>query len=280
MTLALLGGLAGLLALVPLSYVAAHLWLNAPAWGEPPISHRFDDGDLAPWGRLMRQLSGPDSLRILDAPGRPGRRAARFALHHDDRDIKGSRRAELRFRAARFGRRYDYGIGVYVPADWQADPVPVTVVQWHNVPDLWRGDGPLPSVLRIEIIGGEWSIDLHWGAGRRWLRPQADLHSRLLWRGPIERCRWTDWRFAITWSRNDDGAIEAWKDGAAIVRYSGPTAYDNTLAPYMKFGIYVPEWKIFPDRAVAVRRRELWFDHASVERDRALTTASVVSAGA
>jgi hypothetical protein len=270
-----LGILLAMVAMTPLFYIAAHRWINAPTRGEPPMQDSFAAADLRAWGLGMRHLASRRSLQILPSPGRPGEYAGKFALAHDDPDVKGSRRAELRFRAAIFGHPYGYAMQIFVPPEWQSDCVPVTVVQWHNVPDLWRGDRPMPSVLRIDVVGDRWSVELNWGVGRNWFRRQQSIHSAVLWHAPLDRGRWTNWKFYITWACDNNGSIEAWKDGVRIIRHIAPNAFLNSLAPYLKFGLYVPAWKNFSAQPVAVRRREIWFSHVSAGRNRARVPPAV-----
>lgn len=43
--------------------------------------------------------------------------------------------------------------------------------------------------------------------------------------------------YRIRYSQTE-GAVDAWRDGVRIVRYSGPVGYINSQGPYFKFGIY------------------------------------------
>jgi hypothetical protein len=260
---ALLGGI-GLIAL-PASYVAAHHWINAPSTGELPFHDSFARGDLSSWDGIgMRQLCCEHSIQIRNAPLRPGQRAAEFMLKRSDPDVKGSRRAELRLHAAQWNQAYDYSMRVFVPTDWVIDSVPVTVAQWHNVPDLWRLEWGLPSVLRLDIRGDEWVLELCWGSGQLWLDRNLDLHSIILWHGALERGRWISWSFDVRWSDRDDGVVDAWKDGRLVAHHVGPSAYVDTLAPYFKFGLYVPAWKVFPNARTATDVRTIWFSDVAV----------------
>jgi hypothetical protein len=254
----LFGG--AILLLLPLAYVTAHYWVNAGSPAELPFHDSFAAGDFHAWGGFgMQQLCCDHSARIGDAPYRPGERAAEFVLNRSDPEMKGNHRAELRLHAAEWGRRYDYSMRILVPKEWVTDPLPVTIVQWHNVPDLWRGEFALPSVLCIDIRGNEWVVKLNWGTGQRWFNRNSDIHSITLWHGPLDRARWTSWTFRIKWSYGDEGVVEAWKDDRLIARHLGPDAYADVLAPYLKIGLYAWSWKGLAERSTLIDTRRIWF---------------------
>ena len=263
---ALFGILLAVLVL-PFSYAVAYHWVISPSEGDLPFHDSIAAGDLSAWSGIgMQQLCCDFSARVLDAPGQVGGRALKFVLNHDDADVRGSRRSELRLRAVQFGNTYEYKVRVFVPPAWVGDPTPVTVVQWHNVPQLLLGEPSLPSVLRLDVEGDAWLIKLAWGRPPRWLDRGGDLHAATLWRGKLERNSWIEWTFRVKWSGGDDGAVMVWKGDELIVNHVGPSAYASELAPYFKIGLYVPGWEVFPDRPTATRNREIWFSDITVRQ--------------
>lgn len=257
-------GMAVVLSL-PIIYLAVHHWINAPDPGELPFHDSFALGDLRAWdGFGMRQLCCDHSAQVEEAPQLPGARAVRFILNRSDPDVKGSRRAELRLRAAEWGHEYEYSMRIFVPKDWVLDRVPVTVVQWHNVPDLWRLESPLPSVLRLDVRGDQWVAEFDSGTGPDLFDRERHVQSLILCREPLDREHWTNWRFHMKWSRGDDGIIEIWKDDRLLARHVGPSAYADSLAPYLKFGLYAFTWKVSPDLPTTTDRREIWFRDVNV----------------
>ena len=257
-------GMAVLLS-PPISYLVVHHWINAPDPSELPFHDSFASGDLRAWGGVgMRQLCCDYSAQVGEAPELPGAQAVRFVLNRSDPDVKGSRRAELRLRAAEWGHEYEYSMRIFVPKDWVLDPVPVTVVQWHNVPDLWRLEWALPSVLRLDIRDDQWVAEFDSGTGPAWFDRERHIHSLILCRMALDRGRWTNWRFHMKWSYGDDGIIEIWKDGRLLAHHVGPSAYRDSLAPYLKIGLYAFTWKVSPDLPTATDRREIWFSDVNV----------------
>lgn len=262
-------GVVTALLLLPISYLAVHYGINAPNAAELPFHDSFAVGDLHAWSGIgMRQLCCGYSARVGDAPDRPGQHAVKFVLNRGDPDVKGNQRAELRLRAAEWGHEYDYSMEIFVPAEWTTDSTPVTVVQWHNVPDLWRGEWGLPGSLGIDIRGDEWVIGMNWGTGPTWLDRNRHIHSATLWRGPLDRGQWTEWAFHIKWSFDSDGVIDIRRNGELVAHYKGPNAYADMLAPYLKIGLYVWSWHDFPNSPTTANRREIWFSNVQVAQSR------------
>jgi hypothetical protein len=251
------------LLLLHFAYGLAHRLYNAASAGELTFDSDFESGDLSVWEEKgMLHLCCDDSVAVVTAPVRQGRYAARFTLRRSDPIVKGSKRAELRTAAARMGGEYWYAFSIFLPADWTVDQVPVTLAQWHAVPDYWFGEASSPPPLRLLAENGEWLLPSIWDSkrlGHTWfseLAPDGHALERL---GPLDRGRWTDWVFHIRWSYGADGLLEVWKDRLPIVRRIGPNAYNDALAPYLKVGIYVPQWTAQPP-LTPIDRHTIHFD--------------------
>ncbi len=255
-------GLAGLLVLGHLAWGLGYWAYSWPRDHLLPLADDFSSGDLRHWQRLgWQQLCCAHSLRLQTDPLDATTQAARFELRRDDPPVRGSVRAELRWPGTHLQRSYRFRFRLYIPPDWAADRLPVTLVQWHSVSDklLFEG-GPSPP-LRLVVIGEEWLIDNLWDPHwvTKWpLQVERNVNARLIARGALERGRWLDWEFRVFWSWQDDGRIEVFKDGVALASASGPNTYRDVVAPYMKFGLYVPRWAD-PQAASAVRQRVAWF---------------------
>lgn len=213
--------------------------------GELPFSDDFAAG-FSQWNVFMRQNCCAHSADIVDAPLQGGKTAARFELHFDDRPIKGSKRSEFRLAASRFGVDYEYCFRIFLASDWAPDSPATVLMQMHNVPDLWKGEFGLTPPIAIQIEGGAWVIRAAHGRTPNWFDPRGDIRDEVVWRAPADFGNWSAWRMRVRWSLAEDGYVAIEKDGAVIVDLKGPNAYDNLLAPYMKFGVYVPAWKTAP----------------------------------
>ena len=235
-----------------------------------PIVADFESGDLREWRQWgSKQLCCRHSLVVVETPVRSGRYAAEFSLRRDDPDVSGSKRAELRLRAAEFGHAYRYAFSVQIPEDWKESDIPVILAQWHGVSDKLLGERNRPPPLYVIVVEDEIQIRLQWNAARvsrSWLyRPTTRTEKTLLWSGPLEKGIWIDWVFQIQWSHLEDGRLETWKGAELIVERSGPNTYNDWLAPYLKIGVYVPGWKK-ADQPAVVNTRRLFFDAIDVRK--------------
>lgn len=261
------GGMLVLVALAHVSYGLAHRLYNSASAGDHSFTSDFESGTFDVWTqRGAIQTCCDHSLQIVEQPTRAGRGAARFELRRSDPDVKGSKRAEIRMKAGAMGSEYWHAFSVYLPSDWEPDQVPTTLAQWHGVPDVWLAEAGRSPPLRLAALEGEWLLVNVWDSKRvtamRFVGGEADgwTSSSL---GELGTGRWTDWVFHIRWSAAEDGLLEVWKNGELAFERAGPNAYNDALGPYLKLGLYVPEWGLAQTRST-VRRRIAYFDAVRV----------------
>jgi hypothetical protein len=255
-----LGLLFGLFCLLfaHVVYSAAYYAWNWDFGGSTEVSDNFDAGNLETWRRNGDvQLCCPHSAVFVNSERKPGSLALRFRLQTDDTDVKGSRRAELRLKAAPFGQDRWYFASLRVPPDWVGSPEPTTVLQWHAVDDKILGEISRSPPLRLLIQDREWAIVSRWDArpitGLPLLRDPVLGEEKVLWKGPLDIGLTTDWLFRVRWSHVSDGIVAVWKNGTQIVCREGANTYNDLIGPYLKVGIYVPIWKAATDRKTTSR---------------------------
>lgn len=249
------------------AYGLGYLWYSAPDSPDEAFDSHFEKGSIEEWSQLgARQFCCPHSVAVVDDIVRSGSHAARITLSRSDPDMRGSKRAEFRLKAVPMGSVYRYAFSVYLPADWQADPIPVTIAQWHAVPDKILFEGGRSPPLRLAVKDEEWAVVAHWDpapvAPFLFQRERADKHA-VVWRGPIERGRWIDWELTVHWSHGDDGRVRLRKDSVVVADRKGPVGYNDFLAPYFKLGLYVPDWA-YPEVVAKATRRTIYVDDISV----------------
>ncbi|MEQ8496548.1 MAG: polysaccharide lyase [Gammaproteobacteria bacterium] len=224
----------------------AHRLYNRAGPGDLDFAVDFEQLDDEPWTVPgATHVCCDDSLIIVDAPVRSGRHAARFHLRRDDDDVKGSRRAEVRAKAGDLGRDYWFAFSINLPADWPDASVPVTLAQWHGVPDKWLGEAGRSPPLRLLALGGQWQLANIWDSKRVSQTPFTANDPQGWVLEPISSLdidQWTDWLFHVRWSFGEDGVLEVWKNGERVYQRNGPNTYNDAVGPYLKLGIYVPEW--------------------------------------
>ncbi len=261
--------LSGLALLAYVAYAAAFLAYSWPRDDWLPFDDDYRHADLSAWDRLgWRQLCCAHSATIVPDPLVPQRSVVKFELRRGDPLVRGNQRAEVRLPAAAMGDEMRYAVRLFVPADWQPDPLQTNLVQWHSVADKLLLEGGPAQPLRLVVIGNEWFIVNLWDAKRVTKWPFLEEHrdgERLLWSGPLERGRWVDWEFVVRWAWDGSGRVRIRKDGVLVADAAGPNTYRDFVAPYMKFGLYVPAWSD-AQAASPVTRRTVYFSRVQVER--------------
>lgn len=229
-----------------------HYASNAPTSFEPVASNFASDVDWrSAWDRVGAAELCCAHSAVVDAI--QGDEALRFTVNLADDSVKGRKRAELRLPAAVMGATVEYQVDVLIENDWVSDGIPVTVLQWHGVPDIWFGEHGRPPPLRVLLLEDEWWIPVQWDGNRVSDLPlvsDAALRgSELLWRGPLAKGERVRWRFEVKWSPDADGMVRVWKDGELIIERDGANCYRDVLAPYFKYGLYAPTWDEQPERS-------------------------------
>lgn len=201
----------------------------------------FQSGKLGRWGisenaEYGRAEADPDRLAIVDAPDLPGQKAVRFWVPR----ALNSFRSELALPSeSGFHERW-YSERFYVPKNWVVDHNPGAdiVMQWHAIPGNWRATFPN---LAIQIRQDSWSIQRNYG------NAQAGATRKTERLADLQPGRWVTWVVHAKWSPHEDGLLQFWKDGRLVGEFKGVNVYPTigvAYTPYLKTGIYHPEWHI------------------------------------
>tara|TARA_B100001094_G_scaffold58296_1_gene53802 strand:- start:720 stop:2204 length:1485 start_codon:yes stop_codon:yes gene_type:complete len=206
----------------------------------------FDGQGLDKWNlseddRYRLAKTNPNRLRITDAPGRVGEaKAVRFFVPREPNSF----RAEISLPSEKgFNERW-YGILTYVPEDWKVDPNKGAdiLIQWHAIPGNWRSTHPN---LTICIQNSNWQVRRNFGLPQK--NPERKIHNL---EKPFQPGAWVSWVIHAKWSPGKDGLIRIWKDGEQVLDQKGPNVYGTIgkeYTPYLKTGIYHPEWHLNSD---------------------------------
>ncbi len=151
---------------------------------------------------------------------------------------------QAKYRREPFGRTRWYNFSVYVedlgnspePRDYGDNTI---VAQWHSSPDPFFADeGGRGPPLALRIYNDTWGITYGW---ERDLRSTSRyLANNWHWVGPVQTGRWIDWSFRVTWSYDNDGVTEVWRDGELVMERTGPNAFNDFRGVYLKLGLYHP----------------------------------------
>jgi hypothetical protein len=183
----------------------------------------------------------PGRIQIVDAPGLArGGKAVRFAV----RRAPNSFRSEISLPyEPGFHERW-YGERLFIPGDWVFDPGRAVdiVMQWHAIPGNWKATFPN---LEISIGNTNWFIRQSYGSAQT--KPTR-VNERLA--EPVQRGVWVAWVIHAKWSPGADGLLQIWRDGKLVMERKGPNVYSTigeAYTPYLKTGIYRPEWHLDKD---------------------------------
>ncbi len=197
------------------------------------------------------QNENPERIQIVEAPGlATGCKAVRFAVLR----APDSFRSEISLpHEPGFHERW-YGERIYVPADWVFDPDRAVdiVMQWHAIPGNWRATYPN---LEISIGNTNWFVRQSFGCAQ-----EKPTRTNLRLGDLVRRGAWTAWVIHTKWSPGDDGLIQIWKDGKLVVERKGINVYSTIgedYTPYLKTGIYHPEWHLDKDAKRTAFEKEM-----------------------
>lgn len=203
--------------------------------------HGLDKLNLSEDNRYRLAKTNPNRLRITDAPGMTGgEKAVRFFVPRGPNSF----RAEISLPSEKeFNERW-YGILTYVPKDWKIDPNKGAdiLIQWHAIPGNWR---PTHPNLTICIQNSNWQVRQHFGSPQK--NPKRKLFNL---KDPLQLGTWVPWVIHAKWSPGKNGLVRIWKDGGLVLDQKGPNVYGTIgkeYTPYLKTGLYHPEWKLNSD---------------------------------
>lgn len=241
---------------------------NMPLDSSFPLVDNFESETLNRWQEKgFLELCCDHSATFIQRE--TGGTALAFEVNKTDPDIKNRKRAEIRAKAHFMGDHFRYEFEMMIDSAWTFDEIPVTVTQWHAVPDRWLGETGVAPPLRIIVKGNHYIITQQWDAKKisRFLNQAAQPEGGIvLWTGDIHPGVWESWRFEIRWNfAGEDGITRIWRNDELIAERNGPNAYNDALAPFFKIGIYIPTW--IRDAALSkADQRKIYFDNVRIKK--------------
>lgn len=206
----------------------------------------FQTGKIAKWGiseddRYGLPTHTPGRIQVVDAPGLTDRKAVRFFVSR----APDSFRAELSLpHESGFQERW-YSGRILIPKEWVIERHAKgndIVMQWHGIPG--NGKATYPN-LEISVGADAWHVRRSFGTAREASTRTSEKIA------PLEPGAWVSWVIHAKWSPREDGLVKIWKDGKVVYEKTGPNVYGDIgveYTPYLKTGIYHPEWHLDTDR--------------------------------
>ena len=201
----------------------------------------FQSGQFGKW-RFSENANydilheNPERIKIVDAPGLgDGRKAVRFAVQRGPDSF----RSELSLPFEQGFQERWYGEHIFVPNDWVFDTNRGNdiVMQWHAIPGNWKATFPN---LEISIGNTNWFIRQNYGSAQT-----KPTRTNMKLDDPVTPGAWVSWVIHAKWSPSEDGIMQIWKDGKQVADIKGINVYSTIgekYTPYLKTGIYHPEW--------------------------------------
>ena len=208
------------------------------------------------------------SISTVDSLSKTGNKSVRFELNNTDPIIGNGKRAELLLfseKSSNIERWYRFD--VYLPENYQNDPLFDIIAQWHETPDFDLGETWRSPPIALMTRKNFWELRILW-ADKPVNTNKTISGSKLIPLGNYEKNKWVEWVFHIKYSYGDDGLMEIWKNKKKVLEHQGPNYYNDKKGPFFKFGIYKPDW-MTKTKNLAVTKRVLFFDNVAIGNNKA-----------
>ncbi|MEM8715298.1 MAG: DUF4347 domain-containing protein [Cyanobacteria bacterium P01_A01_bin.3] len=235
------------------------------------FSHDFNGG-LS--GKFRVQSKTKHGVNVVSNPRGSGK-AVRFDLRRGDPKVSNSFRSELvpKVNDTKFGQTYTYEFRTYIPNDWKSDNSSDTIFQWHSKPN--KGESYNRPPVALSVQGGKYSLKIRSDADRNTnTKKKGTFKESTPWTGTLKKGQWVSWRVQAKWSYNSNGQFKMWQNGRQVLNFNGANTYNDPSAPYVKFGIYKPDWKGNPGKSSS-SRRVLYFDDFKFSQGARSSSASL-----
>lgn len=205
-------------------------------------SGKFDRWNISENDHYDLDTAAPERISIVPAPGLDAtKKSVKFVVER----APNSFRSEISLPHEKgFNERW-YAERIFIPEEWVLDPSKANdiVMQWHAIPGNWRATYPN---LAISVGNDHWFIRQSFGSPQtKPTRTSVKLDE------PMKRGVWTTWVIHAKWSPNEDGLLQIWRDGKPVLERKGANVYGTIgldYTPYLKTGIYHPEWHLDDDK--------------------------------
>jgi len=180
--------------------------------------------DKSCFDKWTKEICRDEAVTISTQVARKGKSSARFEFTKADvLNHKGYVRAELRLENEVESERW-YGFSNFLPADFESDPLPEIIAQWHEVPDWDLGEEWRSPPVSLAIKEDHYYIKILWAAAQVNTNKTKDGEKEFDL-GPVDKNKWNDWVFHIKFSYKADGILEVWKNKKKVLEHSGPNFF-------------------------------------------------------
>jgi hypothetical protein len=187
----------------------------------------------------------PGAVTLQTNVFRAGHGAAKITVQPRDKfeaGIKGSKDTErdelleARKLTARETVNYEQSFSMFIPTNFPIVPTRLVIAQWKQYCPEGGNCSDDSPVVALRYVSGVLKIT-----------HQIGPHQTTLYETKEElRGRWTDFKFQLRFTTNDNGRIKAWLNGKPVADYAGANAYPENATTgypspsrfYFKMGLY------------------------------------------
>jgi hypothetical protein len=206
----------------------------------------YDAFETASLSKLWRtDRFEPGAVTMQTNIVRAGRGAAMITVHARDKfeaGIKGSKDSErdelleAKKLTAKENVPYEQSFSMFIPTNFPIVPTRLVIAQWKQYCPEGGNCSDDSPVVALRYVSGVLKIT-----------HQISPHQTTLYETKEElRGRWTDFKFQLRFTTNENGRVKAWLNGKQVVDYTGVNAYPENattgyLHPsrfYFKMGLY------------------------------------------
>lgn len=196
-----------------------------------------------------------------------GKSSLRFELNASDPIVYGGKRSEMSFQAEKtLNVERWYKFNTYFSNDYQIDPIPEIIAQWHEIPDWELGETWRSPPVSLQTKNGIWYLEIRWATEE--VNTNESISGRKIFKiGSVKTGSWDEWIFHIKFSYQKTGRIQLWRKDKLVLDYKGPNYYNDKKGPYFKMGIYKWEWN--NNITQSINKRVLYIDDVIIGNEKA-----------
>lgn len=160
---------------------------------------------------------------------------------------------------------YTASFTLHVPTDWLQDSLYEIIFQIHGMPDLGEPSG-LPPLAALCVLGNQFYV-FHYHSSAAISIPGSTIHYTESPKfGTLVAGSSYDFiiEYKITRGHLANGYFNIKIGGVYVYQYTGPVGSDDTVGPYIKFGIYKAAWNPKNDTRATTNERRYGFSNMVV----------------
>ncbi|MGN6436884.1 MAG: polysaccharide lyase [Agriterribacter sp.] len=152
---------------------------------------------------------------------------------------------------------------LYIPNDFARDSVDETFMQYHEYPDFNLGEDYRSPPISLRIRKDSFICVILSAASA--VNTNLTLDSNRTFNlGKVQKGAWMTWRIYTKFRYTNTGITKVWRNDTLVLdKTNYANYYNDQKGPYLKFGIYKPDWSSGNPSSV-LTKRILFLDNITV----------------